>query len=70
MNGFWTDDFENTPDAVLYKAVGKFESKVLVWCAISETDVSTPNGPQIITLNKLSLPCEKVKFHMKFHFFS
>jgi hypothetical protein len=24
MNGFWTDDVENTPAAVKYKAVGKF----------------------------------------------
>jgi hypothetical protein len=26
INGFWTDDVENTPD----KVVGKFEPKVLV----------------------------------------
>jgi hypothetical protein len=42
MNGLWTDDVENTPDAVIYKAVGKFEPKILVWCAISGTGVSTP----------------------------
>jgi hypothetical protein len=36
------DDVENTPDAVTNKAVGKFEPKVLVWCAISEAGVSTP----------------------------
>jgi hypothetical protein len=39
---FWTVHVENTPDAVKYKAVGKFETKVLVWCAISEAGVSTP----------------------------
>jgi hypothetical protein len=37
LNGFWTDNIENTSDAVKYKAFGKFEPKVLVWCAIFET---------------------------------
>jgi hypothetical protein len=41
-NRFWTDDVENTPYGVKYKAVGKFAPKVLVWCAISEAGVSTP----------------------------
>jgi hypothetical protein len=41
INGLWTDDDKNTPDAVKYKAGGKFEPKILVWCAISETGVST-----------------------------
>jgi hypothetical protein len=36
MDGFWTVDVENTHDAVKNKAVGKFDQKVLVWCAISE----------------------------------
>jgi hypothetical protein len=31
MDGFWTDNVENTPDAVKYQAVGKFEPKTLVW---------------------------------------
>jgi hypothetical protein len=34
--------FENTPDAIKYKAHGKFEPKVLVWYAISEIGASTP----------------------------
>jgi hypothetical protein len=38
MDGFWT----NTYDTIKYKAVGKFEPKVLVWCAISKAGVSTP----------------------------
>jgi hypothetical protein len=44
MNGVRTrtDDIENTPDAVKNTTVGKFEPKVLVWCAISEAGVSTP----------------------------
>jgi hypothetical protein len=42
MDGFWADDVEYTPDRVKYKAVGKFELKVLVWYAISEAGVSTP----------------------------
>jgi hypothetical protein len=42
MDGFWTGYVENTPDAIKYKAVGKFEPKVLVWYAISEVGVSTP----------------------------
>jgi hypothetical protein len=42
MDGFWTYGVEYTPDRVKYKAVGKFEPKVLVWCAISEAGVSTP----------------------------
>jgi hypothetical protein len=37
-----TDDAENTPDAIKYKAISKFEPKVLAWCAISEAGVSTP----------------------------
>jgi hypothetical protein len=41
INGFWTDDVENTPDAVKYKIFGKFELKVLVWCAISEAVIFT-----------------------------
>jgi hypothetical protein len=28
MNGFWTDGVKNTPVALKYKAVGKFEPKV------------------------------------------
>jgi hypothetical protein len=40
MDGFWTDDVENTPDTVKYKAVGKFEPIVLVWCAISDVYIT------------------------------
>jgi hypothetical protein len=36
MDGFWIVDVENTPDAVKYKAIGKFDQKVLVRCVISE----------------------------------
>jgi hypothetical protein len=39
IDGFWTDD---TPDPVKYKTVGKFEPKDLIWCAMTETGVSTP----------------------------
>jgi hypothetical protein len=42
IHGFWTDNVENTPDAVKYKAVGKFEPNVLVWCAFSKAGVPTP----------------------------
>jgi hypothetical protein len=42
MNGFWIDHVENTSDTVRYKADGKFEPKILVWYAISESGVSTP----------------------------
>jgi hypothetical protein len=37
MDGFCTDDVENIADAVKYKAVGKFEAKVLVWCVVLYT---------------------------------
>jgi hypothetical protein len=42
MDGSWTDDVENTPNTVKYKAIGKFEPRVLVWCSIYKADVSTP----------------------------
>jgi hypothetical protein len=42
MDGFWTDDVENTPDTLKYKAVGKFGPKILVWNGISKASVSTP----------------------------
>jgi hypothetical protein len=30
MDGFCTDDVENTPDAIKYRVVGKIKPKVLV----------------------------------------
>lgn len=41
-SGFYTDNIEETPDEVRYKAKAKFAEKVLVWCAISERGVSRP----------------------------
>lgn len=41
-DGFYTDNVENCPDNVKYKAKKKFEDKILVWCAISESGVSRP----------------------------
>lgn len=38
--GFYTDDIKNTPENVRFAAKCKFESKVLVWCAISVRGIS------------------------------
>jgi hypothetical protein len=71
MDGFWTDEVENTADAVKYKAVGKFDAKVLVWCLISEAGVASP----FIGIVKLSscgrlyyqMSAQMVKFIEKLH---
>lgn len=39
-SGFYTDNIDETPNEVKYKAKAKFADKVLVWCAISERGVS------------------------------
>jgi hypothetical protein len=49
MDGFWKNDVENTLDAVKCKIVGKFEPKVLIWCAISEAGVSSSFSDVYIT---------------------
>jgi hypothetical protein len=41
MDEFWTDDVEITPNAGKYKAIDKFEPKILVWCIISKAGVSS-----------------------------
>jgi transposase len=41
-NGFYTSDFQNTPDKVKFAGKDKFEKKVLVWCAISSAGISEP----------------------------
>jgi hypothetical protein len=42
LSGFWCEDEAQTPDEVKFRTVGKFEKKVLVWCAISEKGISQP----------------------------
>jgi hypothetical protein len=43
MNGFWTDDVENTPDIVKYKGGWQVWAKSFgLVCDISEAGVSTP----------------------------
>ena len=41
-DGYYTDNFETTPDNVKYAGKTKFEPKVLVWLAISSKGISTP----------------------------
>lgn len=40
--GFYTDDIKTTPQEVRYAAKMKYEPKVLVWIAISESGLSQP----------------------------
>ena len=40
-DGYYTDNFEATPDNVKYAGKSKFEPKVLVWCSISSKGIST-----------------------------
>jgi hypothetical protein len=51
MDGFWTSD------AVKYKTVGKFEPKVLVWCAIPDTGVSTNVKGQTVDADVYIIEC-------------
>ena len=37
---FYTNDYQSCPERVKYKSQAKYESKVLVWCAISEAGIS------------------------------
>ena len=41
-SGFYTKDFQESPDNIKYKDVAKFEPMMLVWCAISEAGTSEP----------------------------
>jgi hypothetical protein len=74
MNGFCTDDVGNTPDIIKYKAVGKFQPKVLLWCAISEAGVSkhfiwTVKGEAVNAEVYIITKClpKMVKFIQKHH---
>ena len=41
-DGYYTDNFEKTPDNVKYAEKTKFEPKVLIWLAISPKGISAP----------------------------
>ena len=41
-DGYYTDNFETTPDNVKHAGITKFEPKVLVWLAISSKGISAP----------------------------
>ena len=40
--GFYTSDPNAAPPEIKFKRSKKFEAKILVWIAISESDISTP----------------------------
>ncbi|KAJ8942139.1 hypothetical protein NQ318_021647 [Aromia moschata] len=41
-DGFYTNNLEECPDNVKFKAKAKFADKILVWCAISNRGISRP----------------------------
>ncbi|CAH1113064.1 unnamed protein product [Psylliodes chrysocephalus] len=46
-DGFYTRNAEEAPDHVRFKGKVKFADKTLVWCAISEADVSQPHVERV-----------------------
>ncbi|CAH1100829.1 unnamed protein product [Psylliodes chrysocephalus] len=61
-SGFYTDNFNDCPDNVKFKAKAKFEDKIMVWCAISEAGVSRPYvGSVKVTPSKLEKTQSTIK---------